>query len=135
MSKTTFINQKAIVTIEVFHSFDKELERFDLKYYYGELIEKEIKILGFTVRKEKRARDYIYLDMVTGDLITQDEILTEYKGKVELAPIGLGNICYKPHIKFNFIDGTEKIKFFDKDGEILDYLIRNKDLFCDLLEI
>lgn len=135
MSKTTYINPKAIVTIEIFHSFDKEFKQFELKYYYGELIEEEVKILGFTVRKEKRAEDYIYLDIVTRDLITQNEILTEYKGKVELAPIGLGSIYYKPHIKFKFIDGTERIKFFDKDGEILDYLINNKELFCDLLEM
>ena len=135
MSKTTYINPKAIVTIEIFHSFDKEFKQFELKYYYGELIEKEVKILGITVRKEERAKDYIYLDTVTGDLITQDEILTEYKGKVELAPIGLGSIYYKPHVKFNFIDGTEKIKFFDTDGEILDYLIKNRELFCDLLEM
>lgn len=134
MSKTTYLNPKTIVTIEIFQSFDNELRQFELKYRYGELIEKEIKILGFTVRKEKRAKDYIYLDIVTRDLITQDEILTIYKGKVELAPIGLG-IYYKPHIKFNFIDGTEKIKFFDKDGEILDYLIENKELFSDLLEM
>lgn len=123
----SLINPRKVCSINVYKRFTKKWRVNELKYKPGETY----KIRNFfgLFSTEKVAIDYIYENFsgLSVDLKTREEIINDY-GKEEFDEKfeldAEGNIYYKPHIIID-IDSNfscDKIKYFNSDQELLDWI-------------
>ena len=122
----SLINPRKVCSISVYRRFTRKWITIELRYKPGETY-KDNKYFFGLFSTVKVAPDYIYVDYsdLSSNLKTREEIINYYGKEVFDKKFEIGSdgiVYYKPHVIIDIDNKYSKVKYFNSDQELLDWI-------------